>query len=174
MERWEYCERTTGSRRQSIRSAELSLTPPGELQPGATFPDTSTSCGGLAPVRFELLDLGLGDGVLGAPVEAADWPAVLVEGELQRRVPLLRVQARLAAQHHATARLLRAQRPEHRCLKQLCGEGGQEARMLIKSARGVVPSQGQPVHRPGSHSLPFQEGSREQEGWMGEREGLGR
>lgn len=132
MGRWEYCGRTTRFRRQGTRSAQLSLTPPGELQPGAAFPDTSSSGGGLAPVRFELLDLGLRNHVVGAPVEAADWPAVLVESKLQWRVPLLRVQARLAAQHHATARLLRAQRPEHGCLEQFCGEGGPEARMIIE------------------------------------------
>lgn len=111
-----------GGRPQGARS----LTLPGQLQPGAALPHAAGGGGRLAPVRFELLDLGLRDRVLGGPVEAAHGATVLVEGELQRGVALLRVQARLAAQGHSAGRgaagLLWAQHPEHRRLEQLCGE----------------------------------------------------
>lgn len=117
-----------------------SLTPPRKLQPRAAFPDAAAGGSNLAPVRFQLLDLGLGDGVLGAPVEAAHGATVLVEGELQRRVALLRVQERLAPQDHSAegraASLHPAHHPQHRRLEQLCGEEAQWLRMHFRPAQG--------------------------------------
>lgn len=112
------------------------LTAPGKLQPRAAFPDAPRGGSGLAPVRLQLLDLGLGDRVLRAPVEAAHGAAVLVEGELQRRVALLRVQAGVAAHGHPAAGLRPARHPQHRRREQLCGEGFRRLRVHGGPAQG--------------------------------------
>lgn len=121
-----------------------SLTRPRELQPGAAFPDASGGGSCLAPVGFQLLDLGLGDHVLRAPVEAAHWATVLVEGKLQWRVALLRMQVRLAAQDHPAegraVTLHPAHHPQHWRLEQLCGEEG--AQWLGMQLRLAQESQG--------------------------------
>lgn len=117
-----------GSRSEwsGCRESPPSLTLSGQLQPRAALPDATGGGGRLTPVGFELLDLGLRDRVLCGPVEAAHGATVLVESELQRRVTLLRVQARLAAQGHPAgsgpADLLGAQHPERRRLEQFCKE----------------------------------------------------